>query len=106
MVVLGCYEQVFPEFYDIVGGYRWQSYRDVSKVNGKDRGGLLAQIEQLKAENQRLKKAQTARISFKVSEKGALSVYGMGRFPVTLYRSQRERLFQVIPNPGVHPGQF
>jgi len=57
MVVLGCCEQVFPEFYDIVGGYRWQSYRDVSKVNGKDREGLLAHIEQLKAENQRLKEA-------------------------------------------------
>jgi len=32
-------------------------------------------------------------ITLKVSEKGALSVYGLGRFPVTLYRSQWERLF-------------
>lgn len=37
--------------------------------------------------------AQTQRkISFKVSDKGGLSVYGLGRFPVTLYRSQWERL--------------
>ena len=32
-------------------------------------------------------------ITLKVSEKGALSVYGLGRFPVTLYRGQWERLF-------------
>jgi hypothetical protein len=31
-------------------------------------------------------------ITYKVSEKGALSVYGMGRFPVTLYAEQWERL--------------
>jgi hypothetical protein len=33
----------------------------------------------------------------KVSDKGALSVYGLGRFPVTLYRGQRERLIEIIP---------
>jgi len=33
------------------------------------------------------------RLSMKVSEKGALSVYGLGRFPVTLYAGQWERLF-------------
>ncbi len=33
------------------------------------------------------------RLTMKVSEKGALSLYGMGRFPVTLYRGQWERLF-------------
>lgn len=58
---------------------------------------LLAQIEQLKAENDRLQAARQAqaasRLSCKVSEKGAVSVYGMGRWPVTLYRSQWERLF-------------
>lgn len=37
--------------------------------------------------------AQPARkLSFKVTEKGGLSVYGLGRFPTTLYRSQWERL--------------
>lgn len=35
---------------------------------------------------------QGGKVSFKVSEKGALSVYGLGRFPVTLYRGQWERL--------------
>lgn len=48
-----------------------------------------AQLEALKA---KVAKAQT--ITLKVSEKGALSVYGMGRFPVTLYRQQWERLLE------------
>jgi flagellar biosynthesis/type III secretory pathway protein FliH len=55
--------------------------------------GLMAQLEALKAENEALKKAKTAGLSYKVSEKGAVSVYGMGRFPVTLYASQWETLF-------------
>ena len=33
------------------------------------------------------------RLACKVSEKGALSVYGLGRFPVTLYAGQWERLW-------------
>ena len=36
-------------------------------------------------------------ITMKVSEKGALSIYGLGRFPVTLYRSQIERLIAAVP---------
>ena len=73
--------------------------QDVSKANGKDKdtADLMAQLEALKAENQRLKEARTSRISFKVSEKGAVSVYGLGRFPVTLYRSQWDRLIQAMP---------
>src|SRR5262245_59607912 len=49
--------------------------QDVSKANGKDKdtADLMAQLEALKAENQRLKEARTSRISFKVSEKGASS---------------------------------
>ena len=56
---------------------------------------LLAQLEAAKAENERLRreKAQSGKISCKVSEKGAVSVYGMGRFPVTLYREQWDKLF-------------
>jgi hypothetical protein len=48
--------------------------------------------DELKTELERLKKEKDSRgkgaISFKVSEKGAVSVYGMGRFPVTLYQEQ------------------
>jgi hypothetical protein len=53
---------------------------------------LKAEIEKLKAENAALKKPSTGRTYLKVSEKGGLSVYGMGRFPITLYREQWEKL--------------
>lgn len=53
---------------------------------------LAAELEKLKAENASLKKARNADITYKVSEKGAVSVYGLGRFPVTLYKEQWERL--------------
>lgn len=53
---------------------------------------LRAEIERLRAENEALKKPIRGKIFMKVSEKGALSVYGLGRFPVTLYREQWERL--------------
>ena len=53
---------------------------------------LQAEIERLRAENETLKKPVRGQMSLKVSEKGALSVYGLGRFPVTLYREQWEKL--------------
>ena len=52
---------------------------------------LKAEIERLRAENETLKRPR-GQMSLKVSEKGALSVYGLGRFPVTLYREQWEKL--------------
>ncbi|HLJ16880.1 MAG TPA: hypothetical protein VKV15_20460 [Bryobacteraceae bacterium] len=53
---------------------------------------LKAEIERLRAENESLRKPVRGQMSLKVSEKGALSVYGLGRFPVTLYREQWEKL--------------
>ena len=53
---------------------------------------LKAEVERLRAENEALKKPGRGQISIRVSEKGAVSVYGMGRFPVTLYKEQWERL--------------
>ena len=53
---------------------------------------LVAQIEALKADNARLKAQSNGKLSLKVSEKGAISIYGMGRFPITLYRQQAERI--------------
>jgi hypothetical protein len=48
---------------------------------------LRSEIERLRAENESLKKKPLrGQVSMKVSEKGGLSVYGLGRFPVTLYR--------------------
>jgi len=53
---------------------------------------IQAELERLRAENEALKKVGRSKLSMKVSEKGALSVYGMGRFPVTLYKEQWLRL--------------
>jgi len=55
---------------------------------------LQNEIERLKAENEKLKadKKKSKDIFFKVSQKGAVSVYGLGRFPVTLYKEQWQRL--------------
>ena len=57
---------------------------------------LLAQVAALRAENARLKDAIPHKaappVTCKVTEKGGMSVYGLGRFPVTLYKSQWERL--------------
>lgn len=49
---------------------------------------LQAELERLRAENEALKQGRRGSVSIKVSEKGAVSVYGLGRFPVTLYQEQ------------------
>ena len=56
---------------------------------------LQAELARLRAENERLKQAGRGKLAMKVSEKGALSVYGMGRFPVTLYKEQWLRLLSM-----------
>jgi hypothetical protein len=53
---------------------------------------LKAELERLRRENAALKKGASSGVRMKVSEKGAVSVYGMGRFPVTLYKEQWLRL--------------
>jgi hypothetical protein len=53
---------------------------------------LKAELERLRQENASLKKGAASGLRLKVSEKGAVSVYGMGRFPVTLYKEQWLRL--------------
>ncbi len=52
---------------------------------------LKAELERLKAENERLK-SRGRSTGLKVSEKGGVSVYGLGRFPVTLYKEQWTKL--------------
>ena len=56
---------------------------------------LKAELERLRSENAALKKGATAEIRMKVSEKGAVSIYGMGRFPVTLYKEQWLKLLDM-----------
>jgi len=55
-------------------------------LNNKSQAELLEIIANMR-------KSQSSKLTLKVSEKGALSVYGMGRWPITLYRAQWERLF-------------
>ena len=56
---------------------------------------LKAELERLKAENEALKKRRSNSVLMKVSEKGAVSVYGLGRFPVTLYQEQWSKLLSM-----------
>ena len=56
---------------------------------------LHAEVERLKAENAALKAQATRGVSMKVSEKGGVSVYGLGRFPVTLYKEQWTKLLDL-----------
>ncbi len=56
---------------------------------------LRKEIERLKAENENLKSKPGRASGIKVSEKGGVSVYGLGRFPVTLYKEQWLRLLDM-----------
>jgi hypothetical protein len=57
---------------------------------------LKAEVERLRAENEALKSGpKRGALSLRISEKGALSVYGLGRFPVTLYKEQWTKLLGI-----------
>jgi hypothetical protein len=56
---------------------------------------MKVELERLRSENAALKKGVCAGTRMKVSDKGAVSVYGMGRFPVTLYKEQWLRLLDM-----------
>lgn len=56
---------------------------------------LKSELERLRAENEALKRSSSKGLSLRVSEKGAVSVYGLGRFPVTLYKEQWLRLLDM-----------
>lgn len=56
---------------------------------------LRAELERLRKENESLKKSSAKGISIKVSEKGGVSVYGLGRFPITFYKEQWAKLLDM-----------
>jgi hypothetical protein len=55
---------------------------------------LKAQLEQLQKQSGQ---KRTGTLEFRVGEKGGVSVYGLGRFPVTLYYEQWTRLLNAVP---------
>jgi hypothetical protein len=72
-----------------------QSIRKLGEFMSEE--DLKAELERLRNENASLKKSAATGIRMKVSEKGAVSVYGMGRFPVTLYKEQWLKLLDMSP---------
>ena len=55
-----------------------------------------AELARLRAENEKLRRTSSSRgMTIKVSEKGGVSVYGLGRFPVTLYKEQWLKLLEL-----------
>jgi hypothetical protein len=56
---------------------------------------VQAELERLRSENAALKARSAKGMSLKVSEKGGVSVYGLGRFPVTLYKEQWSKLLDM-----------
>ncbi len=56
---------------------------------------VQVELERLRAENEILKNRATKGMTLKVSEKGGVSVYGLGRFLVTLYKEQWQKLLDM-----------
>jgi hypothetical protein len=65
------------------------------RIMSNENNDMKAELEKLRAENSALKKTSARGLSMKVSEKGALSIYGLGRFPVTLYKEQWVKLLDL-----------
>ncbi len=66
---------------------------------------LRAELERLKAENEALKTSGGRSVALRVSEKGGVSVYGLGRFPVTLYKEQWLKLLDMADDIRAFIGQ-
>jgi hypothetical protein len=56
---------------------------------------MKQELARLRAENTALKQTSAKGLSMKISEKGGLSIYGLGRFPVTLYKEQWKKLLEL-----------
>src|SRR5207249_11309651 len=72
----------------------WDNRRRRMAMSDSD-GELRAELERLRAENERLRGQRARGVTLKVSEKGGVSVYGLGRFPVTLYKWQWSKLLDM-----------
>ncbi len=72
--------------------YAAMSVEEILALPASERAAALTALKQ---ENTSLKAAKQAPITCKVSEKGGVSVYGLGRFPVTLYKEQWQKLISM-----------
>lgn len=75
--------------------HRWRISRPGRSFHMATEEELKAELERLKKENESLKARTSKGVSLKVSEKGGVSVYGLGRFPVTLYKEQWTKLLDM-----------
>jgi len=66
-----------------------------STTNHMSEEQMKQELERLRAENAALKQTSAKGLSMKISEKGGLSIYGLGRFPVTLYKEQWKKLLDL-----------
>lgn len=66
-------------------------------IQAPDMAALIAECDRLIAENAKLKTQRSPSLSLKVSDKGGVSVYGMGKWPVTLYAEQWVKLLAIAP---------
>jgi len=67
----------------------------MSENNNVPSNDMEAELLRLRAENAAMKKASSKGLTLKISEKGGLSMYGLGRFPVTLYKEQWLKLLSM-----------
>jgi len=81
----------------VVPGQRQNSKSSENGEMTMNEDQMRAELERLRAENAQLKNKKRDGLSLKVSDKGAVSLYGMGRFPVTLYKEQWLRILAAAP---------
>jgi hypothetical protein len=84
-----------PAIYELAAGRDRLASHCKQAAQSMSDEDLKAELERLRGENAALKRGASQGIRMKVSEKGALSIYGMGRFPVTLYKEQWLRLLDL-----------
>jgi hypothetical protein len=89
------YAAEFAKAYIEDGASRGPLAANTQHWSGTMSEDMKAELERLRQENAALKKGASKGISMKVSEKGGLSIYGLGRFPVTLYKEQWTKLLEL-----------
>ena len=88
--VLGAKKKVLVRLRMQIGRYSDPSQQQKEQPMADEE--MRMELERLRSENAALKHVSAKGLALKVSEKGALSVYGLGRFPVTLYKEQWVKL--------------